>query len=589
MPAQNRKLANLILALACLSAPIAAQASDVGVLTPQAPKGWADGRDGTISTLAELQWLSETVTAWDEAWTLVANIDASATVGWNGGSGFSPIGDEPNFGVRQGVPFTGSFDGQGFEISGLHIARSGEPYVGMFGQITGGSVVNLSLVGGHVEGYRYVGGLIGSADYGVVVTECSFDGEVSAEENVGGLVGQTYQDIDITWCSSTGTVTGDLFVGGLVGDVYSHSTVANCISTTTVNGVYYAGGLAGTNRWFSSIDVSYTHGTVIGSSHLGGLVGVNDDSTINDCYSASDVDGDDRVGGLVGLTGLSENFEAGVYRGHATGDVQGQIYTGGVVGFGASWITDCYFDIETTNTTTGIGNTSSGQTATGLTTAEFADASNFLNWDFGGIWIVLIESDISPALRPYLRWQAPTYYTLTFAAEEGGSVLGETTQLLTPGSDSVPVVAVENEGYDFVEWRDDLGNTYSVEDTLVVLDVGEDGAFTAAFQPAVSVGEPDPGSDPLAATQLQVGGPNPFRRETSFRLSLAAAGPANLAIFDARGRMVRTLQVGELGAGVHEVTWDGTDDQGNPVAAGIYLGRLEADQRSMARKIIRLR
>ena len=55
---------------------------------------------------------------------------------------------------------------------------------------------------------------------------------------------------------------------------------------------------------------------------------------------------------------------------------------------------------------------------------------------------------------------------------------------------------------------------------------------------------------------------------------MAEAGPARLAIFDARGRLVRTLLDGGLAAGDHVVAWDGRDDSGRAAPSGVYFSRL---------------
>ena len=47
-----------------------------------------------------------------------------------------------------------------------------------------------------------------------------------------------------------------------------------------------------------------------------------------------------------------------------------------------------------------------------------------------------------------------------------------------------------------------------------------------------------------------------------------------LAVYAVDGRLVRTLLAGTLGAGEHVARWDGTGDDGRPVASGTYLYRL---------------
>jgi hypothetical protein len=65
--------------------------------------------------------------------------------------------------------------------------------------------------------------------------------------------------------------------------------------------------------------------------------------------------------------------------------------------------------------------------------------------------------------------------------------------------------------------------------------------------------------------------PNPFNPATKIRFSLPAAEHTEVAIFDIKGRRVRTIVNEPLGAEAHEVTWRGQDDNGRTVAAGVYF------------------
>ncbi|MCP4571880.1 MAG: type I pullulanase [bacterium] len=82
---------------------------------------------------------------------------------------------------------------------------------------------------------------------------------------------------------------------------------------------------------------------------------------------------------------------------------------------------------------------------------------------------------------------------------------------------------------------------------------------------------------PAAATRLLGNVPNPFNPSTEIRFELGTADAGrslDLAIFDLRGRLVRTLRTGALAAGYQTVTWDGRDTAGNATAAGVYFYRL---------------
>lgn len=70
--------------------------------------------------------------------------------------------------------------------------------------------------------------------------------------------------------------------------------------------------------------------------------------------------------------------------------------------------------------------------------------------------------------------------------------------------------------------------------------------------------------------------PNPFNPETkiSFSLPRATAGEVRLSIFSETGQLVRTLANRKMPAGRHEVRWNGRNQEGRTVAAGVYLYRL---------------
>ncbi len=80
--------------------------------------------------------------------------------------------------------------------------------------------------------------------------------------------------------------------------------------------------------------------------------------------------------------------------------------------------------------------------------------------------------------------------------------------------------------------------------------------------------------------------PNPFNPMTVIRFSLPATQQAELAVFDVRGKRVRTLVHDVLPAGAHEITWQGRDDQGRSVASGTYFSRLTAGGESLVQKML---
>ncbi len=70
--------------------------------------------------------------------------------------------------------------------------------------------------------------------------------------------------------------------------------------------------------------------------------------------------------------------------------------------------------------------------------------------------------------------------------------------------------------------------------------------------------------------------PNPTSRGTLVEFILAERGRALVVIYDANGRLVRTLTDRVLPAGPHALRWDGRDESSHPVASGVYFARLRA-------------
>lgn len=80
--------------------------------------------------------------------------------------------------------------------------------------------------------------------------------------------------------------------------------------------------------------------------------------------------------------------------------------------------------------------------------------------------------------------------------------------------------------------------------------------------------------------------PNPFGASTAFALGLPKASTVRLNVFDAAGRLVRTLTDGVKPAGNHTVTWDGTDLSGRRAPVGMYLVVLNIDGELHRQKVL---
>ncbi len=87
---------------------------------------------------------------------------------------------------------------------------------------------------------------------------------------------------------------------------------------------------------------------------------------------------------------------------------------------------------------------------------------------------------------------------------------------------------------------------------------------------------PDTGAPIPETFALYQNYPNPFNPGTQILYRVPFGASVNLTVFDILGREIRTLVNGTQDAGVYVRRWDGTNNEGRLVAAGVYLYRLEA-------------
>jgi hypothetical protein len=87
--------------------------------------------------------------------------------------------------------------------------------------------------------------------------------------------------------------------------------------------------------------------------------------------------------------------------------------------------------------------------------------------------------------------------------------------------------------------------------------------------------------------RLRANQPNPFATRTTIVFDLALRAPVTLRLYNAAGRFVRTLVAGEeMAPGSHAVEWDGVDDAGRRVGAGIYFAQLAAGPETATRRVV---
>ena len=149
---------------------------------------------------------------------------------------------------------------------------------------------------------------------------------------------------------------------------------------------------------------------------------------------------------------------------------------------------------------------------------------------------------------------------------------------IMPGSYSEAVLswAPDTTGLMYLNARVELGN-----DPDSLNDVTFSYAITA--QPYVA------NEDNLApAPEVQLScQPNPWRESVSFAYRTGKSETAQIEVYNLKGQKLRTLRSAARGDG--SLVWDGKSDSGHQVPEGLYLVRLQAGEKAITRKLVRLK
>ncbi|MCK4664089.1 MAG: T9SS type A sorting domain-containing protein [Bacteroidales bacterium] len=324
-----------------------------------------------IESLGNLQWLMENSAKWNKYYIQTADIDASVTIAWDYGKGFTPIGNNT-------TKFTGEYNGASYTIDSLYINRPETDYIGLFGYTNGSKIDSLGLTNVNITGNDYTGGLVGDNDNFSTVSNSYSTGSVSGDECIGGLVGDNNNSSTVGNSYSTGSVSGSSnYVGGLIGDNGFYSTVSNSYSTGSVNGSSnYVGGLVGCN-WSSTVSNSFWDIQTSGQTTSYGGTGkttaeMKDYNTFTDVSTEGLDSAWDFVGNFNNDTGTSDYWCVGGNDGYL-------IFT---------W-QDSLFSIVTSDSITNINIT----TATGNGNILYLGSSNPTAYGF--CWNTIGNPDIS--------------------------------------------------------------------------------------------------------------------------------------------------------------------------------------------------
>ena len=196
--------------------------------------------------------------------------------------------------------YTGTFDGQGYTISGLYFNNPTSSYAGLFGSIgANGKISNVGVLDSYFQ-FSELGGGVCGVNHGTV-RDCKNTGSVRGLAAIGGVCGLNEKGGIIENSFNEGTVsgTGDNVqqVGGVCG--YNNGTIKSCYNTASVSGQNSVGGVCGLNSR-GIITNCFNEGTVSGQTFVGGVCGNGCGVTTTNCFNGGIVSGQSHVSGVCG-------------------------------------------------------------------------------------------------------------------------------------------------------------------------------------------------------------------------------------------------------------------------------------------------
>lgn len=384
-----------------------------------------------ISTVGDLLALSENWMDYNKFFILTADIDLQGYV-------FNSALIAPNFCNNsifeyngytvanfQGVAFTGVFDGCGNSISNLVVEYDlDNTVIGLFGYLDQTAEVrNLTLSEASLEGDGFAGIFAGCN--GGLISNCTCTGTMEAHGYMGGIVGDNAGIVE--QCDSICTLSIAGICGGIAGR--NRGMIKQCSAEGTIKCINEVGGLVGYNSEAGTIYSCCTDMVVLCVNYrlaehgFGGLVGRNA-GTIRLCYARGSVSGTEKVGGLVGY-----NENGIIEQCYSAGLIWGTSYVGGFCGEDIGQITGCFWDMETSGTTSSAG----GSGVAGKTTAQMQTLETFTSagWDFADDDGDAADWQMASNHYPQLAWEIIAPYSGGSGTEADPYQIANKQDLLT--------------------------------------------------------------------------------------------------------------------------------------------------------------
>ena len=319
---------------------------------------------------------------------------------YNNGQGWEPIGKNVN------SPFTGVFDGDGHIISSLFLFQYDAGGLGLFGDLIGGTIKNLTVSNSTMSIMSKTGGILDAS-----------------ERKAGFIVGQVFFDAKqpsyVLNCKSINNHMKTTSLGnyggvvGYAGDIYNRDdeqsmpiVISGCVNRSDIvissAHILSAGGIIGECSSLSDSDIlvqqCVNQGKIIirkdssGILYAGGVLGnllirQKGNITVSNCYNSAEISAPYTAGGLIAQMysdGLGKGILENSYTALGVGvaEIKGSI--------DVLHITHCYAPIASYDITS-------------LTVSQMREMTSFVGFDFDTVWTMEGNEDyLYPELQSVL-------------------------------------------------------------------------------------------------------------------------------------------------------------------------------------------
>lgn len=171
--------------------------------------------------------------------------------------------------------------------------------------------------------------------------------------------------------------------------------------------------------------------------------------------------------------------------------------------------------------------------------------------------------------------------TINFPINLKGTIKTSPAIADSDGDGDLEILVPNNTGYVLVDYKHNSGSVQWANFNRNPRRTGNALDATTDSQPS---------DIPALDFALNQNYPNPFNPSTNISFNLAKNSHVELAIYNIKGQLVKTLVNGQKNAGTHIVNWNGKDESGKDTSSGIYFYKISTDKNfTSIRKMILLR